>query len=90
MFIHWVSLRKFDTKVHVENRMTEIPALFELEVEGDVGTDPNFMTLWFSQPSLGLPSKVNYIQAPINIHSSDHFDRSTMASRQSPQCTRTS
>ncbi len=33
-------------------------ALFEFGVEGDAGFDPNFMTLWFQQPSLGLPSKV--------------------------------
>ncbi len=37
---------------------TGIPALFEFGVEGDAGFDPNFMTLWFQQPSLGLPSKV--------------------------------
>lgn len=35
-----------------------IEALFSFEIEGDVGRDPNDMTLWFSQPSLGLPSKV--------------------------------
>lgn len=34
-----------------------IPALFEFGVEGDVGFDPNFMILWFQQPTLGLPSK---------------------------------
>jgi len=28
-------------------------------VEGDVGDDPNLMSLWFNQPSLGLPSKVS-------------------------------
>jgi predicted metalloendopeptidase len=37
---------------------TGIPALFEFGVEGDSAFDPNFMILWFQQPSLGLPSKV--------------------------------
>lgn len=37
---------------------TGIPALFEFGVEGDAAFDPNFMILWFQQPSLGLPSKV--------------------------------
>jgi endothelin-converting enzyme len=37
---------------------TGIDALFDVDVDGDVGKDPNLMTLWFSQPSLGLPSKV--------------------------------
>jgi len=35
-----------------------IPALFDFGVEGDVAFDPNFMILWFQQPTLGLPSKV--------------------------------
>lgn len=35
-----------------------VDALFDFGIEGDVGVDPNYMTLWFSQPSLGLPSKV--------------------------------
>lgn len=35
-----------------------VDALFDFNIEGDVGTDPNHMVLWFSQPSLGLPSKV--------------------------------
>ncbi|KAN0123833.1 metallo peptidase [Russula decolorans] len=34
-----------------------IPALFDFGVEGDVAFDPNFMILWFQQPTLGLPSK---------------------------------
>jgi endothelin-converting enzyme len=33
--------------------------LFDFGIEGDVGEDPNNMTLWFSQPDLGLPSKVS-------------------------------
>ncbi|KZT68178.1 zincin [Daedalea quercina L-15889] len=37
-----------------------IGGLFETSIEGDVGADPNFMTLWFSQPELGLPSKEYY------------------------------
>ena len=35
-----------------------IDGLFSFDIDGDVGSDPNFMTLWFSQPSLGLPAKV--------------------------------
>ena len=35
-----------------------IPALFSFDIEGDVGVDPNHMVLWFNQPDLGLPSKV--------------------------------
>ena len=38
-----------------------IGGLFSAEIEGDVGNDPNFMTLWFSQPELGLPSKVCHL-----------------------------
>ncbi|KAG1835663.1 Metalloprotease [Suillus variegatus] len=37
-----------------------VDALFEFSVEGDSGADPNNMILWFSQPSLGLPSKEYY------------------------------
>jgi len=36
-----------------------VGALFGFDIEGDVGVDPNDMVLWFSQPRLGLPSKVN-------------------------------
>ncbi|KAJ3726361.1 hypothetical protein DFJ43DRAFT_1195956 [Lentinula guzmanii] len=35
-------------------------ALFSFDIEGDVGVDPNLLVLWFSQPSLGLPSKEYY------------------------------
>jgi endothelin-converting enzyme len=35
-----------------------IDGLFDFDIDGDVGVDPDFMTLWFSQPELGLPSKV--------------------------------
>jgi predicted metalloendopeptidase len=35
-----------------------VGALFGFDIEGDVGLDPKNMVLWFSQPSLGLPSKV--------------------------------
>lgn len=35
-----------------------VGALFSFDIEGDVGVDPNQMVLWFSQPDLGLPSKV--------------------------------
>lgn len=37
---------------------TGVDALFNFYVEGDAGVDPNAMTLWFTQPTLGLPSKV--------------------------------
>lgn len=36
-----------------------VDALFDFSIEGDSGADPNNMILWFSQPSLGLPSKVS-------------------------------
>ncbi|TFK29797.1 endothelin-converting enzyme 1 [Coprinopsis marcescibilis] len=42
-----------------------IPALFSFDIEGDVGKDPNFMVLWFSQPELGLPSKEYYEEKSI-------------------------
>ncbi|KAF8630417.1 hypothetical protein AX15_002968 [Amanita polypyramis BW_CC] len=42
-----------------------IPALFSFDLEGDVGDDPNRMLLWFSQPSLGLPSKEYYEDSSI-------------------------
>lgn len=42
----------------IMNIATGIGALFAADIEGDVGVDPNFMTFYFSQPSLGLPSKV--------------------------------
>ncbi|KAI0727183.1 metalloprotease [Fomitopsis betulina] len=41
-----------------------VGGLFSAEIEGDVGNDPNFMTLWFSQPELGLPSKEYYDEEP--------------------------
>ncbi|KAH7929791.1 zincin [Leucogyrophana mollusca] len=42
-----------------------VEALFEFSVDGDAGVDPNAMTLWFSQPSLGLPAKEYYKEQPI-------------------------
>ena len=39
--------------------MLGIGGLFSFDIDGDVGVDPNAMSLWFSQPSLGLPSKVS-------------------------------
>ncbi|KAF8522224.1 Metalloprotease [Hysterangium stoloniferum] len=42
-----------------------VNALFQVDVEGDVGVDPNAMTLWFNQPELGLPSKEYYDEASI-------------------------
>ena len=38
-----------------------IDALFDYSIDGDAGTDPNFMSLWLSQADLGLPSKVGLI-----------------------------
>ncbi|EGN96086.1 hypothetical protein SERLA73DRAFT_112168 [Serpula lacrymans var. lacrymans S7.3] len=37
-----------------------VNALFEFYIDGDIGVDPNYMTLWFNQPSLGLPAKEYY------------------------------
>jgi endothelin-converting enzyme len=45
--------------------MQGVDALFSLEIEGDIGVDPNFMTLWFDQASLGLPSKEYYDEESI-------------------------
>ncbi|KAF9820117.1 hypothetical protein IEO21_01550 [Rhodonia placenta] len=42
-----------------------IDGLFSVDIEGDVGADPNFMTFWFSQPELGLPSKEYYDEESI-------------------------
>ncbi|KAK7023952.1 Endothelin-converting enzyme 1 [Favolaschia claudopus] len=42
-----------------------VEALFSFSVEGDVGVDPNFMSLWFDQASLGLPSKEYYDEPSI-------------------------
>lgn len=50
----------FDPMLHVRSyHDLGVDALFEFSVEGDSGADPNNMILWFSQPSLGLPSKVS-------------------------------
>jgi len=38
----------------------DIPALFQFDIDGDIGGDPNALTLWFHQPDLGLPSKEYY------------------------------
>ncbi|KAJ7724074.1 hypothetical protein DFH07DRAFT_871903 [Mycena maculata] len=42
-----------------------IDALFSFVIDGDIGVDPNFMTLWFDQASLGLPSKEYYEEESI-------------------------
>ncbi|KAJ3533585.1 hypothetical protein NM688_g7264 [Phlebia brevispora] len=42
-----------------------IDGLFAIDIDGDVGKDPNFMTLWFSQPNLGLPAKEYYEEEAI-------------------------
>ncbi|EJD52946.1 zincin [Auricularia subglabra TFB-10046 SS5] len=38
-----------------------VSALFDFEIEGDAGRDPDDMVPIFSQPSLGLPSKEYYV-----------------------------
>jgi endothelin-converting enzyme len=47
-----------DPKVILIACSVGIGALFSFDVDGDSKVDPNAMTLWFSQPELGLPSKV--------------------------------
>ncbi|KIP08159.1 hypothetical protein PHLGIDRAFT_104734 [Phlebiopsis gigantea 11061_1 CR5-6] len=42
-----------------------VDGLFATMIDGDAGDDPNFMTLWFSQPNLGLPSKEYYEEESI-------------------------
>ncbi|KAF9532319.1 hypothetical protein CPB83DRAFT_847643 [Crepidotus variabilis] len=42
-----------------------IGALFNFDIEGDVGVDPNHMALWFSQPDFVLPSKEYYSEKAI-------------------------
>jgi hypothetical protein len=49
-----------------------VDALFEFIIEGDAGADPNNMILWFSQPSLGLPSKVSLVKFVI-LNISNNF-----------------
>lgn len=43
----------------------DIGALFGFDLDGDIGVDPDKMTLWFWQPELGLPSKEYYKEADI-------------------------
>ncbi|KAI0341783.1 Metalloprotease [Trametopsis cervina] len=45
-----------------------IEALFSTSIEGDVGEDPDQMTLGFSQPNLGLPSKEYYDGEPAEFY----------------------
>lgn len=42
-----------------------IPALFQFDIDGDIGHDPNDLELWFGQPDLGLPSKEYYAEKEI-------------------------
>ncbi|EIW85424.1 Metalloprotease [Coniophora puteana RWD-64-598 SS2] len=42
-----------------------VGGLFEFSIDGDVGVDPDKMTLWFNQPSLGLPAKEYYKERAI-------------------------
>jgi endothelin-converting enzyme len=39
--------------------------LFRFDIDGDIGNDPNALTLWFGQPDLGLPSKEYYEEKDI-------------------------
>ncbi len=57
-----------------------VDALFGFGIEGDVGVDPNYMTLWFSQPSLGLPSKVSPIRVGCKAKDSSRLRNTTKRS----------
>jgi predicted metalloendopeptidase len=59
--------------LHPLTSNTGIPALFEFGIEGDVAVDPNFMILWFQQPSLGLPSKVGLQSSQLEPVFSNNF-----------------
>ncbi|TFK55167.1 metalloprotease [Heliocybe sulcata] len=52
-----------------------IDALFDFSIDGDVAVDPNFMTLWFSQPNLGLPAKEYYDEESIRDLYNDVLER---------------
>ncbi|KAJ3821178.1 Metalloprotease [Lentinula raphanica] len=56
-----------------------LEALFSFEIEGDVGVDPNHLVLWFSQPSLGLPSKEYYDEEDIRSVYQDVVQRLLLA-----------
>ncbi|CAG7846629.1 Neprilysin {ECO:0000269/PubMed:15283675, ECO:0000269/PubMed:8168535}; AltName: Full=Atriopeptidase; AltName: Full=Common acute lymphocytic leukemia antigen; Short=CALLA; AltName: Full=Enkephalinase; AltName: Full=Neutral endopeptidase 24.11; Short=NEP; Short=Neutral endopeptidase; AltName: Full=Skin fibroblast elastase; Short=SFE; AltName: CD_antigen=CD10 [Serendipita indica DSM 11827] len=43
-----------------------VGALFGFDIDGDIGVDPDKMTLWFWQPELGLPSKEYYEEPEIS------------------------
>lgn len=65
-----------------------VDALFEFYVDGDAGVDPNAMTLWFSQASLGLPAKVTGISDLLRIYS--YLHRSITGNKASLASTRMS
>jgi endothelin-converting enzyme len=52
-----------------------IDALFSFDIDGDVGEDPNAMTLWFGQPGLSLPSKEYYEEESIRKIYQDVIER---------------
>ncbi|KAG6334876.1 hypothetical protein ID866_4217 [Astraeus odoratus] len=58
-----------------------VDALFEFYVEGDAGVDPNAMSLWFSQASLGLPAKEYYKEQAILSIYQDVIERLLVALR---------
>lgn len=64
-----------------------IGGLFDFDVDGDVGVDPNYMTLWFSQPGLGLPSKVRTSPSTELRFDALIFFRNTTKKRKSFICT---
>lgn len=53
-----VSYTTFRGWILLYTPLAGINVLFDFDVDGDVGVDPDFMTLQFSQAGLGLPAKV--------------------------------
>ncbi|KAL5532721.1 hypothetical protein ACEPAF_4495 [Sanghuangporus sanghuang] len=62
-----------------------IGGLFSFDIDGDVGIDPNFMSLWFYQPDLGLPSKEYYDEKPIVKLYKETLARMLLALDDSPE-----
>lgn len=65
-------------------RAAGVDALFEFFVDGDAGVDPNVMTLWFTQPTLGLPSKVCCdgiicLSRLLNVHQEYYKDQGVLS-----------
>ena len=67
--IHMASVFQFFlAKDTYENAKSGIESLFSFQIDGDVGVDPNAMTLWVSQPTFGLPSKVILFTYAFSTH----------------------